>query len=248
MTGAATLGSSIRVACEARSIEDRLPIVWGDVSSDLNNKRHLDAVIAQLTAEDRGFQIEHGCRLGVVILDTLAACFSLKDENSNAEAAVIIRRAKTLADALGALVVLVHHYGKAQETGLRGASAWRAGADAVLAVQADRNEMSGGISNRQIVLTKSRTHEEGWLRTFSLKHVPIGHDEEGEPIGSCVIADSERDEVVIRGVRPLTGGGKIYHDALCAALDMAGRRGALRLALCRGYLHGRPVGIGPSDR
>lgn len=220
--GSSTLGSRIRVACEARGLsDDALPIAWADLSLDLSKPRELVQALTQLRQAEARFQTQHRCRLGVVIIDTMAAAFSMKDENSAAEAASIIRHMKLMADQLGALVLPVHHYGKSPDAGLRGSSAWRAGVDAVLSVQADRNELSGRVSGRQIVVTKSRVGPEGWIRPFSLKFIQTGMDEDGEPVGSCFVAEAEGAEVTVAGVKPLTGVKKAYHDALSNVLAAA---------------------------
>ncbi len=221
--GFSTLGSRIRVACEARALtDDVLPIAWADISLDLSKPADLVKAIAQLRQAEARFQAQHGCRLGVVVVDTMAAAFSMKDENSAAEAASIIRHMKLMADQLGGLVLAVHHYGKTPDAGLRGSSAWRAGVDAVLSVQADRNELSGRSSNHQIVVTKSRIGPEGWVKPFTLRFVQTGMDEDGEPMGSCFIADADRAEVTINGVKPLRGVKKAYHGALCNVLAAKG--------------------------
>jgi hypothetical protein len=85
----------------------------------------------------------------------------------------------------------VHHYGKSAETGLRGASAFRAGADFVIAVHCKRDTL-GNTSDRHIALEKSRDGEEGPLSGFDLTCYPLGTDSDGDPFGSCVITPHNR--------------------------------------------------------
>ena len=122
-----------------------------------------------------------------MIFDTLAATFLLENENDNSEASKVIKVLQNLSLALGVLCVPVHHYGKGAETGLRGASAWRAGSDAVLSVTADRNQQTGLVSNHSLWLSKSRVGEEGPLGAFALRTMAVGLDEDGDEITSCYV-------------------------------------------------------------
>jgi AAA domain len=104
-------------------IKQPLPIAWLKSPPKLNTPQEIDRFISRLRALDGKFQQDHDTRLGVVILDTVAATFDLKDENDNAEAAKACARMRQIADGFGGVVVPVHHYGKSMESGLRGASA-----------------------------------------------------------------------------------------------------------------------------
>src|SRR5262249_2775362 len=133
-------------------IEKPLPIAWLKAPPPLNTKEQAEAFAAKLRALDAEFRKEHRVRLGVVILDTVAATFEMKDENDNAEAAKACARMRQNADAFGGLVVPVHHYGKTPEAGLRGASAWRAGGDVVLAVLAEIDPFTGHVERRELAV------------------------------------------------------------------------------------------------
>jgi len=128
-----------------------------------------------------------GVRVGAVIIDTISTAFALADENDNAEAARVCRILKQIGDECGVAVIAIHHYGKSAETGLRGASAWRANCDVVLSVLADRNHITGECSNRSIAMAKNRDGEEGPISGFELKRINVGTDERGEPIWSCAV-------------------------------------------------------------
>ena len=134
------------------------------------------------------FAISGVCGLALVIIDTVAAAFSLDDENNNAEAARAIRSMRSIGEPVGALVGAVHHYGKTTETGLRGASAFHAGADTVISVLANRNQTTGEVSNRSISLAKSRSTDEGPVSGFDLVFMNLGIDEDDEIFGSCAVA------------------------------------------------------------
>lgn len=70
----------------------------------------------------------------LVILDTLARSAVGADENSNRDAGIVIDQLDKIREATGATILLVHHTGKDQERGLRGATAYYGAADTVIGV------------------------------------------------------------------------------------------------------------------
>ena len=183
--GGGGIANRIKAARKARNLSGPLPLAWITDVPELTTAEQVDALCARLEAVARRFRSDHGVRLGLVIVDTLAAAFRLQDENSAAEAAGIIWKLNRIGARTGALVAPVHHYGKSEETGLRGSSAFRAGADVVLAVLAKRDAATGGVSARELAMTKARDGEEGQLSGFALRFVPLGLDDDGEAFGSC---------------------------------------------------------------
>lgn len=214
--GYGTLPDRLHVAKKHREIDYSLPIAC--IGSDLNLSSSADAVklCDKLAVVANEFPIRFGVRLGAVIIDTLAAAFAMENENDNAEAASAIRRLREIQSATGALIIPVHHYGKSSDTGLRGASALRAGADVVLSVLAERNEMTGTVTNRRLALAKSRTREEGPISAFDLKVVPIGFDEDGEVFGSCIVVLNADSAAAFRTKNPVAS-----HRDFLAAYDAA---------------------------
>ena len=125
------------------------------------------------------------------MIDTLAACFIMKDEDDNAEATKVCGILGSIGEEVGALMAPVHHYGKNPESGLRGASAWKGSADIVEGVLADVDPLSGTTSNRELVCTKSRDGEQGPLSPFELEWIGLGIDAEGDAYGSCAVVPAE---------------------------------------------------------
>ena len=185
--GAETLQPRIKVARMARNVEGNLPIAWMDNVPNLADQNAAKVILPQLKALDSHFREHHGVRLGVIIFDTLAATFLLQDENDNSEASKVIKVLQNISATTNALCIPVHHYGKGAETGLRGASAWRAGSDAVLSVTADRNQLTGLVTNHSLWLAKSRVGEEGPLGEFDLNTMFVGLDEDDEELTSCYV-------------------------------------------------------------
>jgi hypothetical protein len=74
--------------------DQKLPVTYlGDVP-DLADEKKIKALIPRLKQLDRCYRKTYDIRLGVVIIDTVAAAFDLDDENDNSEASQTIRRIK----------------------------------------------------------------------------------------------------------------------------------------------------------
>jgi len=185
--GAETIQPRITIARMARNIDDVLPIAWTDKFPDFTKAEEVKTFLNRLRRMKQRLRDSHNVRLGAIIIDTLAAVFNLEDENDNSEASKIIRAMKAIGDDLDALVMPIHHYGKGAETGLRGASAWRAGSDSVLSITADRNQLTGIVTDHSLWLAKSRVGEEGPVGGFGLRTMLLGVDEDGDELTSCYI-------------------------------------------------------------
>ena len=185
--GAETLQPRITIARMARNVDRPLPIGWISNVPNLADPNAAGTIMPLLKRANQHYKDCYGVRLGVIVLDTLAATFMLQDENDNSEASKIIKVLANMSQALDCLVMPVHHYGKGAETGLRGASAWRAGSDAVLSVTAERNHLTGIVSEHKLWLAKSRVGEEGPVGDFSLRTMLLGVDEDGDELTSCYV-------------------------------------------------------------
>lgn len=224
--GSGTIGMRVHVARNEKAFGEILPIAWLGSVPSLSDTKEFRPLVERLQAIGERFRASHGVRLGAIIVDTIAAACDMKDENDNAEATRIIRQLNAIARAIGAVILPVHHYGKGQETGLRGASAWRAGADTVLSVIAERNEIAGHVAGRRLALAKSRCDEEGPIAAFELRFVKTGEDEDGEDVGACVVEPSTADPGAAEGgkaTRP-SRAMRAYLEALQVVLLDAGKK------------------------
>jgi len=185
--GAETIQPRLTIARMARNVDGTLPIAWTATIPDFTKPDEVRAFISKLRWTNAQMMDQHGVRLGAIVIDTLAAVFTLQDENDNSEASKVIRAMKVIGDELDVLMVPIHHYGKGAETGLRGASAWRAGCDAVLSITAERNQLTGVVSGHSLWLAKSRVGEEGPAGAFSLRTMLLGVDEDGDELTSCYV-------------------------------------------------------------
>lgn len=199
--GHGTLPDRLRVAKEHRGIVFPLPIAYFGLDLDLATEPDTAKLCEKLREIALLFFAQFGVRLGAVIIDTVAAAVGMENENDNAEAARTIRTLRRIGAETAALIMPIHHYGKTEDTGLRGASGFRAGADVVLSVLADRNKSTGIVSNRRLALAKSRTREEGPISGFDLAPIPIGLDEDGEVYGSCAVVPNANAAKPAHGAR-----------------------------------------------
>jgi RecA-family ATPase len=143
--GTEQTGNRLTAAAQAQGLDIRdLPIAWRG-GAPLKSADDVAVIGTQLEELGTHIQQQYDVRLGVAILDTVAATFDMEDEDSNSEVAKAIRKMRDLGDKFKGLVIPIHHYGKSAATGLRGGSAWRAGADVVLSVIAERNELTGKV-------------------------------------------------------------------------------------------------------
>ncbi|TQF26895.1 hypothetical protein UNPF46_32210 [Bradyrhizobium sp. UNPF46] len=163
----------------------------------------LEHAVAEASWEAAG---KFGADLRLVVIDTLAACFNIADENDNAEAARLMKELARVGNASDVLVMPIAHHGKNAETGVRGASAYGAGADAILSVLGVTDPLSGKTSKRSLALTKSRRGGTGSLGSFEVRNHVLGLDEDGDPMTAGYIeflesAGEAASQVVVAKVK-----------------------------------------------
>lgn len=119
--------------------------------------------------------------LGLVVCDTYAQMTAGGDENSSKDMGKAIAKCKALHAATGATIVLVAHSGKDQSRGVRGWSGTKGAVDAEIEITRDGDD-------RVATVTKIKDGAgEGDKHGFKLLSVPIGTDEDGDTVTSCVV-------------------------------------------------------------
>jgi hypothetical protein len=139
----------------------------------LNKKDALDLVAAIVPL-----------RTVLVIVDTWAQTTAGANENSGEDMGLALSHCRGIHKATGATVLLVHHSGKNASMGARGWSGLRAAADAEL-------EVLRSMDDRVMSSTKQKDGEDGAEYGFKLVVVPLGLDEDGDVITSCVVEACE---------------------------------------------------------
>ena len=117
--GAATLPNRLAAAKAARQIDRKLPVATVTAVGDLSDAKVRREFIHRLETVAKILRERFGVAVRLVIVDTLAAAFSMKDENAAAEVNAVCKAAAELGDDIGAAVLAVAHYGKDASTGLR---------------------------------------------------------------------------------------------------------------------------------
>jgi DNA polymerase I-like protein with 3'-5' exonuclease and polymerase domains len=181
--GRATIAPRLKAAKLGGFVDEDLPVVVIGAVPDLTDKAQRRQFIqSKIKKAERMIMRRHGVRTGVVIVDTLAKAFSMKDENSAAEMNAVCRHAEALGEAIGAATLVIHHYGKDASTGLRGSSALRGAGESVIAALVTREGGdTGDVTGRWLEHVKSRVGEEGAKWAFTLRSVDLGMDAKGKP-------------------------------------------------------------------
>lgn len=180
--GSATITPRLRAAAKAAGTHYDLPIVIIKDIKDLSDEKYYQEFIRKLKKYAQMIEIRFGVKVQAVIIDTITAAFSMKDENSAAETQKICTKADELGKSIGAATIVVAHYGKSQETGMRGSSARRGFGESIIAALGDRNELNGTCDNRRLVHSKNRNGEEGPIGEFDIKTMELEEDDTGKKI------------------------------------------------------------------
>jgi hypothetical protein len=168
----------------------RAPVRWYETAPMLLHKGSVDTLIAMAQQAEQSLQDEFGLPLGLIIIDTVAACAGYRragEENDPAVGQAVMNALKMLAQAANCFVLGVDHFGKSMEAGTRGASSKEASGDLVLACLGDK-QLSGSVINTRVAVRKHRGGRQGEEFPFLLRAVEAPErDEDGEPITTMVV-------------------------------------------------------------
>jgi AAA domain len=140
----------------------------------LTEKDALERLKALAAQAAQYLRANFNCGLALIAIDTLSAAAGFDDENSAAETQKVMTMLATLAREAQVVVLLVDHYGKLVDTGVRGSSAKSAAADAILACLGDRDLATGATSNRRLAVAKLRAGPTGRVIPFKLAQTADG--------------------------------------------------------------------------
>lgn len=233
LEGEAGLSIRLKAYCERRgSVPEGVDFINQAVNL-LDNKDLRDLVSAVQARYAGG---------GIVVIDTLNRAAPGMDENSSAEMGRVIAAASVVQQAVGGLVLFVHHTGKDASKGLRGHSSLHAALDAAIEVS-----RSGDV--REWSVAKAKDGQDGVCHPFKLDIVAMGIDNDGDPITSCVI-----QPVQGAGVRskPLTPTQQVGMDSFMAAasanINDGDRRVHAHLDQWRDEFYRRSTGDKPDSK
>ncbi|EOV8739071.1 AAA family ATPase [Acinetobacter baumannii] len=144
-----------------------------EISLNFKEKDHVEELINSIK--------EYAPNCGLVCIDTLAQSANGIDENSSTDMGMVIGKLKKLSSELNCLVLIVHHSGKTQGSGLRGHSSLLGAVDCAIEISSD------GSTTKKWNITKSKNGANNIQQQFYLEPVSLGMDEEGNPISSAVV-------------------------------------------------------------
>ncbi|MBU9259078.1 AAA family ATPase [Burkholderia multivorans] len=140
-----------------------------------------DKIIATVEAMER----ERGCKVELIIGDTLARLSAGGNENSGEDMGLVVSRMDRIRNATKAHVMLIHHSGKDQAKGARGHSSLRAAVDTEIEV---RDSDTGKFAT----ITKQRDMAGVGDRVgFALEVVEMGTTKWGKVASSCVVVPAD---------------------------------------------------------
>jgi hypothetical protein len=191
-----TPGAVVYVACEGAAgisnrlaafrrrlkLPDEVPIAVIPAAVNLGPGGHdADRIIEAVAS----VQLRTGQMVQLVVLDTLARAMGTGDENSTQDMGLFITACDRIRIATGCTVAIVHHRGKAQQSGARGSSALLGAVDTAIEVE---KRDAGRVAR----VAKQKDGADGEELGFSLEVIEIGTDDEGEPITTCIVAPADR--------------------------------------------------------
>ena len=168
----------------------RAPFRWYETSPLLLQKGSVEKLIAMAQQAEASLQDEFGLPLGLIMIDTIAACAGFSragEENDNAVGQALMNVLKAVAQTIGCFVLGVDHFGKDLLAGTRGAYSKESSGDLVLACLGNK-ELSGSVTNTRLAVRKHRGGRQGQEYPFSLRLVEAPEkDEDGEPVTTMVV-------------------------------------------------------------
>ncbi|WP_001086871.1 phage NrS-1 polymerase family protein [Acinetobacter baumannii] len=166
------MGNRLHAYQERKGLIPDNDFLYYEISLNFKEKDHVEELINSIK--------EYAPNCGLVCIDTLAQSANGIDENSSTDMGMVIGKLKKLSSELNCLVLIVHHSGKIQGSGMRGHSSLLGAVDCAI-------EISSNGSTKKWNIAKSKNGANDIERQFHLEPIPLGMDEDGNPISSAVV-------------------------------------------------------------
>ncbi len=173
--GSAKLRMKAYIAENPDAVDMPLPIFPGLL--------HLGAIASVQSLIERIREAEKlaGRACVAVVVDTLASAMAGLEENSVRDMGLALHSLSLIRDAIGGLIIVVHHSGKDSEKGARGSSALRAAVDTEIVV-------SGVDGTRTATVVKQRDFATGATFDFTVDPIVVGRNPAtGENVTAIVV-------------------------------------------------------------
>ena len=122
----------------------------------------------------------------IIVIDTLNRALGGGSENDDKDMGAFFNNCSRIREETGACVIVVHHCGKSPDAGARGHSLLLGNIDTEIKVTRNKED-----DCRVALVTKQRDSQDGEEFHFFLKVIELGTDEDGEPITSCVVVETD---------------------------------------------------------
>lgn len=174
------LQARLAAAIRAGTLDPGAPYAIIESSLDLVHPGDLSELLETISAAEA----ECGEKLALLIVDTLARCFGI-DENDGAQMRLAIAACDQIRAETDATLLLIHHCGKDTGKGARGHSSLKAAVDTELLVE-------GRSNPRTLSVTKQRDLPTAEPMLFDLEPVVIRADLGGDALTACVVRHSDQ--------------------------------------------------------
>lgn len=180
-------GCRLRLAAWRSQFRPTTPTPFAFIGQPVNLLEPTEAadLLSEVQAQAMVYREIHDLPLGLIVFDTLSRCLPGVDENNSQDMSRAFTVLTHIANATGALVLVIAHFGKAgEERGIRGWSGMDANSDATLTLERDKDD----TNVRTINLAKVKNGRDGDRLSFILKDVDTGlYDDDSESLTSCVV-------------------------------------------------------------
>jgi hypothetical protein len=164
-------------------------VVWRKNVPILLQKGAVEKLVKKARQVEKRFKDVFGLPLGLIEIDTTAACagyLRAGDEQDNAVCQAILSVMEAVAQELGCFVLAVDHFGKDQNLGTRGGSSKEGSADVLLACLGEK-QLNGSVINTRLAVRKQSDGPQGQEYPFTLRKVVLGKDEDDDDISTMVV-------------------------------------------------------------
>lgn len=123
----------------------------------------------------------------LIIIDTLARSMNDGDENYAGDMGKFVQNCDIIRLKTKAHIMVIHHTGKDERKGARGSSALKAAIDTEIQISQSDGVIKGEVK-------KQRDGKIGYAVYFKLYEYEVSKDEDGNPMYSCALSESNIEE------------------------------------------------------
>lgn len=213
--GSGGLGKRVRAWRQHHNATHRSsPLVIITVPVNMFDDSDTDKLIRQALQLER----EYGFKFVAIVIDTLARCSGGADENSNQAMGLVVQNLDRMKREIMAMIMVIHHCGKNETNGPRGASCLTGAIDTRIHVERESpNSMTVFVT-----LEMQKDDDSGMSKIMSLVKVPLGLKKNGKALDSLVMTEKSRDvPIATPDLVPGAKGDPVYTDLVSIANQMA---------------------------